>query len=264
VIVDGQMIGVGFQGQQYENECTGTDFSTLSKTVHCDHLAADPCTDLCLDDTDPEEYGQPCSEYPSCSTCSSGGTCDTHELPYEHPSLVFNNVFVQLDETAYPDEPASLVVESPKWSIVVPPVLILGGNFYYQFDTNYIFEMSGGNCGLEDFQLDHCSGGGSWSAQVSKLWDVDSADVSFNWDLEEGGLEDGTELDLDTYVPGCTWLGAQVDGSGDVIEPIDLANIDGGYSVSVDGVEEWTLSLTKPLPGLDPGDAYRGWTPCVD
>jgi len=34
--------------------------------------------------------------------------------------------------------------------------------------------------------------------------------------------------------------------------------------VSVDGVEEWTLSLTKPLPGLDPGDAYRGWTPCVD
>lgn len=46
------------------------------------------------------------------------------ELPYGQPSLVFNNVFLQLD----PDE--SLLVESPKWSLQLPPVLITGGNLY--------------------------------------------------------------------------------------------------------------------------------------
>ena len=94
--------------------------------------------------------------------------------------------------------------------------------------------------------------------------DDDTLDVSFSWGLEEGGLHDSSELDLDTYIPDCTWLSLQVDGDGYVIEPVDLASIDGAYSVSVDGDVEWTLSLEKPLPGVDPGDPYRGWTPCSE
>ena len=56
---------------------------------------------------------------------------------YGQPSLVFNNVFIQLDETE------NLLVETPKWSLIAPPVLITGGNYYIRTPAT-----------------DACSGGG--------------------------------------------------------------------------------------------------------
>jgi len=325
VIVNGEMIGVGFQGQDYQTQCTGTDFENVG-TVGCSLDDEDSCTAICIDESD-DDFGELCANSTSCVTCSGAGTCSNHELPYSQPSLVFNNVFVQLDNVA------SSFVESPKWSILAPPVLITGGNLYYQPPPPYacygddfpgelghtyrcdpeatddpcnsicvsgdnsllaqpcgsngdcnssgkndgrcsssadcqmtdrIFEMSNSICGLEGFQADHCKGVGSWSPQISPEWDYGSTNVLFSWNLEEGGLQDSSELDQVTYVPDCGWLSEQLDSTMSVIEPIDLSGIDEAYSVTVNGVEKWSLSLEKPLPGVDPGDPYRGVTPCVN
>ena len=79
--------------------------------------------------------------------------------------------------------------------------------------------------------------------------------VELSWKLEDNGLFDDSELDPLTYVPDCS--------TETEFAPIDLTLIDGNYHVVNENGTRWELSLEKPLPGVDPGDPYRGVTPCV-
>jgi len=158
VLVRGSMIGIGLQGQEYQTHCDGGGFpGDLGSGYACDLETENWCNNLCVagdnlgticgsngecnSPADGEcsasfcvnEYGLAlgltCSIDDDCNSpgdglCSSGSTCQNYELPYEQPSLVFNNVFIQLDETE------NLLVETPKWSLIAPPVLITGGNYY--------------------------------------------------------------------------------------------------------------------------------------
>lgn len=324
VIVDGQMIGIGFQGQEYASYCVDGGFGdNPEEKVDCDFTVAGDCDGKCVDA--PETGCDNDGDCGSSGQCSSGATCQNYELPYHQPSLVFNNVFVQLDNVT------SSFVESPQWSILAPPVLITGGNLYYQpppddacagddftdaLGDNYpcdpltdnscriciegdssmlefscetnpecspsgsgsgrcsasavcqmtdrVFKMSGTVCGLTDFQIHHCKGDPNWTPQIAPPWnseykagfDENYTEVEFSWDLEEGGLQDSSELELDTYVPACD--------TEDTIAPIDLTAIDRDYTVSAGGSEIWELSLKEPLPGVESGVSYRGATPCPD
>ena len=271
VVVNGDILGIGLHGQEYQDRCTGGangGFNWVSGDFPCDTDDAAPddtCNLICVRGPDPNSPSlDTCGSDSDCDSstftdgvCASGAVCTSHSLPYGQPSLVFNNVFVQLDPNK------QITTQSPKWSILAPPTLILNGNLYYRptiaSPTEEPFEMSGTSCDFDLYREELCvSSAGDpegWTPQISPEWEFSDAEYSFG--IETAGLFDDTDLDLTTYVPNCSWL----EGKD---APVDLTAIDGAYTVTTTDSSApddfWTFALERPLPGVD-GD-YRGHTTC--
>ncbi|MCH2170698.1 hypothetical protein MK489_07925 [Myxococcota bacterium] len=280
VVMDGDILGVGLHGQEYQDHCSGGGFHHVSGDHACDIEASDPddvCNGICVRGKD---VSVSCEADDDCDSsagsgdgvCSSGAVCTTRSLPYGQPSLIFNNVFVQLDETT------QFTTQSPKWAILAPATLILDGNYYYRppggSSSEGPFEMSGSRCEFDLYRDELCIEVTSthpegWDPQITPEWEYTGYTAAYDWGIEDQGLFDDSDLDTDTYIPNCEWLSEQVDpDSGEVIEAVDLTALDGAYTLSkVDPntgaeTEVWSLSVVPELPGVD--GSYRGDTPCSD
>lgn len=206
------------------------------------------------------------------------------QLPFDPPSLVFNNVFVQLDTLA------SFLRQSPKWVIKAPRVLIMDGNFYYRPSgaapcTEGPFYMSGNLCefgnadyGFRNFgsgnpeqlcepsrKKENSEGRSELALQIPEAitgaWEFADS-PKFDEIIEAAGLFDDSTESLDAendYALLCNWFVDQ----GESVEAVDLTDLQGAYRITTDpgGEEAWSLNLDQALPGVDGN--YRGHRECL-
>ena len=192
--------------------------------------------------------------------------------PYGVPSLIFNNIFIQMNSAA------ALTKTSPNWHRLYEPypaspassqgpTLIADGNLFYRIDGDedeQVFEVSGSACDLEDFRTNFCSDDSSNPEDDDPInmyfWDENNDAIptlSRSWDVGGRALYGNPQLDEDYQASNCELLNS--------VDAVDLENISSNYFVTdtTGGTDNgWTLTLSNTssgvLPGIGSGEAYRG------